>query len=82
MERSRLHGQQYIPQGLNRQGRIPFAAVIHQDICLSLPSHRFLHQLHSVSPYLGQLFHNLGVAPLVSLPPHKTSSAASEDAEL
>ena len=48
-------------EGLNRQGRIPFAAVVDQDVRLSLLSHRFLHQFYGVSPHLWQLFHNLGV---------------------
>ena len=58
---SRLASLQGRHQGLNRQGRIPFAAVIHQDIRLSLLSHRFLHQVHGVSPHLWKLFYNLRV---------------------
>lgn len=60
-QRSPLQVLERIPQGLNRQGHIPFAAVIDWDIPLSLFSHRFLHQIHGVSPQLWKLFHNFRV---------------------
>ncbi|MDH4083902.1 MAG: hypothetical protein OEV99_00920 [Nitrospira sp.] len=46
---------------MNRQRGIAFAAVINQDIRLSLLCDRFRHQLHGIPPHLWKLFHNLGV---------------------
>ena len=58
---SQLRILQRIPEGLNGQGRIPFAAVVDQDIRFPLLFHGFFHQLHRVSPHFWKLFHNLRV---------------------
>lgn len=47
--------------GLKSSRGHPFAAVIHQDMCLSLLAHRFLHQVRDVFPHLWEFFRNLRV---------------------
>jgi hypothetical protein len=44
---------------LNCQGSIALTTIVDEDLALSIFFHRFLDQLYSVSPHIGEFFHNL-----------------------
>ncbi len=75
---------QCLHQGLNRQRRIPLAAIVDNHVDLPILRHGLLDEVHSVPSHLGQLPHDLVIrfGPLLrSLIAHLQRSEESQHGE-